>query len=489
MDNRTLIELLEEKMLSDGVYKKATNPQLEMLKSLGVVTEDNISSQEARQLIKSKLNTPIIKVDKLPKKYMEISQKLYKDKSLINKVQSQIIADPHNKFKGFIQEIPLLISCDKDMDFEIGWQPSKKFESGKMLYFKSYDLLMVDFDILNLKEVKYKLSVIPATFRIYKTTNGYHAYLTSKLLDYRSGMSYKIMSETGDIYYALFSGIYGYKIRLNPKIEQSNTVEEYIETVGQSKDVVESKRALKLLKIKDYYMMLVFNNINLFKIMSCNGFYQSFIDILNVNENVIKTEKKVVISSSLRQYILQNEKNNLPLFEELSIGLKYTICKPQRLLKDTKDYYIACDLITNTYYICYKELMMIDIDGIEEDEIVELISIKAKEENLIFELYRSRNGFHAFCVNKKMNYEDINDMKLSLELGTDYFYALYTHMRGWSVRLNKKGDEKEELDMYTYHSRIQMDEELSANTELIKLVELHFLLSKEFSYRGRSKMC
>src|SRR5947199_3649942 len=42
--------------------------------------------------------------------------------------------------------------------------------------------------------------------------------------------------------------------------------------------------------------------------------------------------------------------------------MKSLMIRPQILLIDNENFYIACDMMTNTYYICYKELMMIDID-------------------------------------------------------------------------------------------------------------------------------
>ena len=39
-----------------------------------------------------------------------------------------------------------------------------------------------------------------------------------------------------------------------------------------------------------------------------------------------------------------------------------TMKKPQELIEATDDYYVAIDFFSDYKYICFKELMMIDID-------------------------------------------------------------------------------------------------------------------------------
>ena len=62
--------------------------------------------------------------------------------------------------------------------------------------------------------------------------------------------------------------------------------------------------------------------------------------------------------------------------------------------------------------------------------------------NNCWSLYKTRGGIHAFLLSKKMDYTSEETCEYMLSLKSDFNYVIYSHVRGWSVRLNKK--EKEE---------------------------------------------
>ena len=155
------------------------------------------------------------------------------------------------------------------------------------------------------------------------------------------------------------------------------------------------------------------------------------------------------------KFIIDNEDPTVSV-KMLSYVMAHSVLKPQRLLVDHEDYYVAIDLFTNTYYMCYRDLMMIDIDrykSTDETSVDTLEDIKlklSKHPELFFRIYSSRNGYHVFVINKSMNYKSNESIQLMSELGCDFYYMVYSYLRGWSVRLNKKKGEENTDVLYTW---------------------------------------
>lgn len=166
-----------------------------------------------------------------------------------------------------------------------------------------------------------------------------------------------------------------------------------------------------------------------------------------------------------------------------SANVKRFTVRPQRLLHDDKDYYIAIDMLTNTYYICYRTLLMLDIDfykpteevEVSKEDIINKLEKYAKENKLRFRLYQSRNGIHAFLINRESNYKNPEDTQIMIDLDVDFFYIVYSNIRGWSVRLNRK--KNEEKMSYTYICDVGDETPIE---HLEKLVELHINLVPVF---------
>jgi len=160
------------------------------------------------------------------------------------------------------------------------------------------------------------------------------------------------------------------------------------------------------------------------------------------------------------------------------------IKKPQLLIKERKDYYIAIDKFTNVYYICYKNLMVLDIDYYKNnliknktDVINMLIKFINNNNNFLFDVYESRNGCHIFCSSHKFRYDNLNEEydKIVKELYCDEKYALLSKSRGFCVRLNEKNNKiKYNTDMYKFVIQI-------GNKKNEKR-RLKFLISKHIKY-------
>lgn len=227
-------------------------------------------------------------------------------------------------------------------------------------------------------------------------------------------------------------------------------------------------------------------------------FYQTFIDILNhddqndsgeVGKSADGPSRKQLANGVFREMLLAEHGKTIEMIRAMAPSLAGAIRKPQRLLHDDEDYYIAIDSMTDTYYVCYRQLLMIDIDFYKDlstpEAIVNLFKdYCSKHHGLKFKLYKSRNGIHAFLVSQPSNYKDENILAMQLELQSDFYYVVYSYLRGWSVRLNKKAtDTKDKLYEYICDVGDGVPDE-----HLVKLVNLHLELVEVFKDAPKNTM-
>jgi len=238
-----------------------------------------------------------------------------------------------------------------------------------------------------------------------------------------------------------------------------------------------------------------------------NGFYSTFQAFLNIDDP--ENEMEPVDDAALALHMLDAEKSKPTALTELKEkievvlpALKRAIAKPQRLIENNPDWYIAQDLKTNTFYICYRVLLMVDIDfykntdkisitdsdynsktAVRQLQLIDQIEDYALLNDLRFQLFRTRNGIHAFLVSRPADYSNYSDLKIMADLGCDFFYIAYSRIRGWSVRVNRK--EKEEKIEYRYLGDVG---DIPANDYLCRLVALHINLLSVFANDGPSLM-
>lgn len=184
-------------------------------------------------------------------------------------------------------------------------------------------------------------------------------------------------------------------------------------------------------------------------------FYKSYLELADnkLPFNLDKESRELFKDRGFTKYVIDNEEP-VKVVKMLSFVVSHSLLKPQKLLIDNEDYYIAIDLLTNTYYICYRDLMMIDIDKYKinsNSDTLNDIKIKlSKYPSLFFRIYSSRNGYHIFVINKNMNYRSDESIQLMSDIGCDFYYMVYSYLRGWSVRLNKKRGEENIDNLYTW---------------------------------------
>ncbi len=202
-------------------------------------------------------------------------------------------------------------------------------------------------------------------------------------------------------------------------------------------------------------------------------------------EEVSKEEKvRMLRSLDFRKFLIKEMGRTFDLVDLLSKSLHAGIVKPQRLLYDDENYYIGIDLMTNTYYVCYRNLLMIDIDYYKEgcvsrsvEDLTTIIkSYCSNHPKLLFRLYKSRGGIHGFVVSYEHHYRNQESIQLMLDLDCDFYYAIYSYLRGFSVRLNRKRMDTE-AKIYEFIGYVGHGKE---DEYLGKLTDLHMNLVPVF---------
>jgi hypothetical protein len=220
-------------------------------------------------------------------------------------------------------------------------------------------------------------------------------------------------------------------------------------------------------------------------------FYQSFVDLGNENPSY----PKELDDSNFRQFLLTKTGKTPDVITTLAPALQRKIIKPQHLLHDDPDYYIAIDMLTNTYYQCFRSLLMVDLDfyknptsspdsnpdaSLQEKAqplLDKLSQYCLNHPDLRFSVYTSQNGLHLFLLSQPMHYRQIESLQMMLDLGCDFFYIVYAYLRGWCVRLNRKKRENHSDPLYRYLTDIGTG---PTNEYLQKLVQLHLNLTEVF---------
>ena len=96
-------------------------------------------------------------------------------------------------------------------------------------------------------------------------------------------------------------------------------------------------------------------------------FYKEYIKLLDDDYNFRKEKtltefEKKLRHSKFRKFVLDKIGYTYNAILKIQYIMRSGMLRPQRLIIDSTDFYVACDMLTNTYYICYKYLMMIDVD-------------------------------------------------------------------------------------------------------------------------------
>ena len=240
----------------------ASPAQSSILENLGLSPDAEITSQEAKLLIRGKFEQktigPIQKINILQSlTYDDLKSILQRDIKYINEITvseyQKIMNITNNSQKMYLKSLnhPLVIRPG----WEYGQQESDKCANALMYYLVSYDVMMIDVDsnvedsASYLNNVEKKAKELKLSVRVYKTYAGYHIFITSTKV-YRSNEFVKSYSSEfkGDIYYRIFSEKFGFKVRLNKKLGRTDLVSKYLCKYG---DMDEDPNILEYLQLHD----------------------------------------------------------------------------------------------------------------------------------------------------------------------------------------------------------------------------------------------
>lgn len=455
------------------------------------LTLNKINNKEYKEIVKSLQQK--IKIDEKTIRYIKNNFELdylknlfnndfnYEDLTLyhLNKLFKYNPDTSFNKLinikKNYRCSNKIITFSDK---YEFGIQKSYSCENNEMYYIKFYDMLMLDYDHITFEKLMSYLSPFKEEylFKIYKTINGYHVFILSHIIPYNSELSREIFIKLkSDKKYLLYSKYNGYNIRLNSKLNCNEIItNEFICYFGKG-NIHENIH--ELINIFDYYNKN-FHSISKENFKNEVLFYQNFINLMNIDIETPEWCKDYEFVNNMKQEIIEEykeykqykENNHFLLKEKLkNLSLAYIkyIQKSQRLLYNHKDYYIAVDLYTNLHYICYKNVLMIDIDTIHFNITYNDLLIKLDELEYSYRIYKSLNGYHVFITNKYFNYYSNETLDLLLKYNCDINYVICVYLRGFCVRINKK---KYDDNMYEL---LYINKKFKENKDIISLIDLH----------------
>lgn len=201
-----------------------------------------------------------------------------------------------------------------------------------------------------------------------------------------------------------------------------------------------------------------------------NLFHKTFLNILENNEcntNASNTNAKTLEKCDLEileRTEIKTSDDVIRMAPHFISGVK----RQQTLIKSRKDYYIARDQITNTVYICYKNLLTIDIDYPD----LNLDTLKQKLTTIpeTFRIYRSKRGYHVYCTSRTFDYKSNESIKLMLDNLCDPYYCIYSYIRGYCTRLNNKFN-SQGVELYQYLGKVGNTDEIDRLLHLINVME------------------
>lgn len=220
------------------------------------------------------------------------------------------------------------------------------------------------------------------------------------------------------------------------------------------------------------------------------GFYDSFINtIIKQNYKINIKYYNKYFKSFLIKLFINNYYNNICINDEfylLSIYLKYYLKKPQQLIEDNDEYYIALDMVTNTKYICFKSFCVIDFDVNKnnfenKDDIINYINQLDILKNICYYIVETFNGYHLYLLDEERQYDDFQSFKFIMKFNSDIYYKFYCYLRGYSIRLNLKNNH----DYVIKNIKLINKSKNKINNKLFNLFKMHL---KHFDNKSICKM-
>ena len=207
--------------------------------------------------------------------------------------------------------------------------------------------------------------------------------------------------------------------------------------------------------------------------MSTKLFHETFLEILN-GEDPLDVIFALIydIDDNINFNLLDKNANTI---SKIAPFFLQKVKKGQEFLIMEVDHYVAIDEITNVIYMCCKDLLMLDFDIMHDDTFI--INHFSNFKDKCFRVYKSRNGYHIFCISNKFEYRNSTTSKFMIDNFSDFYYTTFCYLRGFCVRLNRKHNESisnmyQELGIY---GNVNMIDQY-----LVDLTDKHMMLSKTY---------
>lgn len=166
------------------------------------------------------------------------------------------------------------------------------------------------------------------------------------------------------------------------------------------------------------------------------------------------------------------------ILKELKVVNTFTPCfknKKYIIEKKTDDYIIGKQIINKNKeqiiysLICFKELLVLDWDvdmnnWINKSDLLKEIKDLLSKSPYTFYIYETYNGYHAYCISHKFEYNNYKTVKLMKSLKCDISYISYTRKIGFVVRLNKKPNRDE---IFVEKFICQINKEIDENLKFL----------------------
>ncbi|NBO99450.1 MAG: hypothetical protein EBU90_04885 [Proteobacteria bacterium] len=209
-------------------------------------------------------------------------------------------------------------------------------------------------------------------------------------------------------------------------------------------------------------------------------FHHSFLSILRETDPLFERCKQLEQTNT---QLFNTNFDMLPKTAESVIEiaplLLRKVKRAQTLIDSTADYYVASDNATSTVYMCYRDVLMIDIDlKHQELEAAEVLDYFDNIPNYAFKIFQSARGFHVFCISQRFHYRDPLVIQFMLSHFADFYYTVYAYIRGFSVRLNPKFNDGTDRPIYQELGTVG-DREL-IDKDVLALVDRHIELCKRY---------
>ena len=128
------------------------------------------------------------------------------------------------------------------------------------------------------------------------------------------------------------------------------------------------------------------------------------------------------------------------------ISKKNSLNKYCKIEYHCRDYYYGLQISYNKppmRIFCFRDLLVIDWDDLDLNEIYNLIP-----KDLTFRIYKTRNGYHGYCINKKFDCKNLETQLLMKKLECDLWYIAFSFNYGYVTRISNKNNDEPFIEKY-----------------------------------------